>query len=131
MTGEFFDPEGLLTDQGQVSFTVELQSEAVDEIVELETSYDAGQVAFSGIRTDETEVEQDASPELQDGTFQAAYPKDIDQLEQFEPVMWVARVEYDEGLSDEANPDEERRPVTFRCGDGSPMTWEPLGSKEE
>lgn len=126
MTGDFFNSDQLLTDQGQVSFVVELQDEGVDDLVELETLYEAGDMRFSGIRTTGDDIEQDTTPELQDGTFSATYPKDVDELTGLEPGTWVARVEYDEGISDEQNPDEDTRPVSFRCGDGSTLTWEPL-----
>lgn len=126
MTGDFFNPDVLLTDQGQISFTIELQGEAVDDLAELDTTYEAGEMTFSGVRTNEDEVEQDTSPELQDGTFSATYPKDADALAEADPATWVVRVEYDEGIPDEANPDESTRPVTFNCGDGSPLAWEPL-----
>ena len=126
MTGDFFNPDTLLTDQGQVSFIIELQGEGVDELAELETSYESGEVIFSGIRTNEDEIEQDTSPEIAEGTFSATYPKEADALAEVDPATWVVRVEYDEGIPDEANPDESTRPVTFNCGDGSPLTWEPL-----
>lgn len=126
MTGDFFNPETLLTDQGQVSFIVELQGEAVDDLAELDTSYEAGEVTFSGVRTNEDETAQDTSPVLEDGTFSATYPKEADVLVEMDPATWVVRVEYDEGIPDESNPDESTRPVTFNCGDGSPLAWEPL-----
>ena len=126
MTGDFFNPDTLLTERGQVSFIIELQGEAVDDLAELETTYEAGDMTFTGVRTNEDEIEQDTSPELEDGTFNATYPKDDAALAEVNPATWVVRVEYDEGITDEANPDESTRPVTFNCGDGSPLTWEPL-----
>ena len=125
MTGEFFDPEQLMSDQTNVSFTVELLTEEVDEVAELETAYEAGEVTFSGVRTTSADVEQETNVEITDGAFNATYPQDVAELTELQPTQWLVRVEFDEGITDEANPDDSDRPVTFRCGDGSPLTWEP------
>lgn len=130
MTGDFFDPDELATDQTAVAFTVELLADEVDDGAELETSYESGDVAFSGVQTTSGGIEQETNPELDNGTFSATYPKDISELAEFDPTQWLVRVEFDEGIQDEANPDESVRPVTFRCGDGSPLDWEPIEGQE-
>lgn len=119
-TGDFFDPEVLLTPDSFVSLTVMLSAEDFMEISPtLMTEYRKGELEFTGTFEDQDMHDQDTGVTLEDGVFTARYPKDSPHLEEFELSMWAASVYFDNG-------DEATDPVSFRCGDGRSWDWEPL-----
>ncbi|MEE6283238.1 hypothetical protein [Georgenia sp. MJ170] len=120
LTGDFFDPGVLLADGGNGSLQVMLHGEDYTAPAPtLMTEFRAGEMEFSGTFLEQEQQSQQTGAVLEDGTFTATYPKDSPHLEGFEPTMWTASVYFDDG-------DESVNPVSFRCGDGRSLDWEPL-----
>ena len=122
-TGDFFDPDQLVTEQSSLNLQLIFSGQEVDEpSPTLMTTYYRGELDFTGTfeGLSQDAIEQETGAVVEDGIFTATYAKSSPHFEGFTPDSWVASVNFTPNVDDESIRSE-----SVRCGDGRNWPWEP------
>lgn len=131
-TGDFIDPDTLLSETASFTPMVFLHSEDPSESIELIADYYGGElVRASAFLSQSQETQTQATATMEPGVFTVSFPKLAPESIGFEPTRWSTRVWLSDAVDSHDTAAEAGRTQSLflYCGDNSVMPWQPLGSE--